>query len=87
MEDWCLDRLPKKLGQRFENGGSSGWGIHIVEGPDWYVISVLLGVMFLVTGIVGILWSILKSDVQGGFGIASYLAVLVTAAMSALFFA
>lgn len=86
LQDWCLNRLPKKLDQRLEKEGMYGWGIYIVEGPNWHLISVLVAVGFSTTGLIGVLWSVLKSDVQGGFAIASYLATLVAAAMSALFF-
>jgi len=86
LHEWCLNRLPKKLDQSLDGNSNSGWGIYIVEGPDWYVISLLVAVIFLASGFFGVLWSVLRHDLQGGFAIASYLATLGTAAMTAFFF-
>jgi hypothetical protein len=46
LHDWCLNRLPRKMNDRLEKVGDSGWGIYIVEGPDWYTIAVILAIFF-----------------------------------------
>jgi hypothetical protein len=86
LHSWCLNRLPKKLENKLEKDGILAWGIYIVEGPNWYILSILVMIMFVASGIVGILWSVLMKDIQGGFGIASYLAAIATAAITAMFF-
>jgi hypothetical protein len=60
---------------------TTGWGIHLVEGTDWpkFFAAGLIG--FLISTLFGLVWSICKSDVQGGFGIAAYVGVFFTFTM------
>ncbi|KAI3318876.1 hypothetical protein HD806DRAFT_526054 [Xylariaceae sp. AK1471] len=70
-------RFPKKLRAQLEacplKGSSVGWGIEFVEGVNWWAVFVTGCLGFLVCLIVAISWSVAKGDVQGGFGIASFL--------------
>ncbi|KAI1112800.1 hypothetical protein F5Y14DRAFT_420264 [Nemania sp. NC0429] len=82
-------QLPKKVGRRLKCVTQPrdpldvpyGWGIYIVEGINTLLVAVLLiGALGVVTLAV-LLWSALKSDVQGGTGIGQYaLAVVGTVA-------
>ncbi|KAJ8131083.1 hypothetical protein O1611_g2546 [Lasiodiplodia mahajangana] len=76
----ALLQLPKKVGRRLQCAPQSrdpsdlpyGWGIYIVEGLNTILVSLLLlGIVGVVTLIV-LLWSAIKSDVQGGTGIGQY---------------
>ncbi|KAI1748825.1 hypothetical protein F4782DRAFT_515862 [Xylaria castorea] len=70
-------RFPKKLRAQLEacstKGSSIGWGVEFVEGVDWYAVFVsgLLGFLFCL--LFAVAWSAARGDVQGGFGIASFL--------------
>jgi hypothetical protein len=81
----CL-RTPKKRKARLavcpQMGTNVGWGIHLVEG--WAMTRVwLLALSTFVLGslVFGICWSILKHDIQGAFGVSSYIIALLTLAM------
>ncbi|KAI0471967.1 hypothetical protein GGR56DRAFT_656319 [Xylariaceae sp. FL0804] len=73
----AIQRLPKKLKERLSvTAGSTtsplGWGVYIIEGPDMFLVSMLLAItMFFVLSLVSI-WSVLKDDVQGGTGIGQF---------------
>jgi hypothetical protein len=74
---FLYQRFPKKLRAQLEacplKGSSIGWGIEFVEGVDWSAVFVTGCFGFLVCLVVAICWSAAKRDVQGGFGIASFL--------------
>ncbi|KAI0198271.1 hypothetical protein F4808DRAFT_263070 [Astrocystis sublimbata] len=74
-------RFPKKLRTQLEacpvKGSSIGWGVEFVEGIDWYAVFVTGCIGFLFCLIFGVAWSVAKGDVQGGFGIASFLLAFV----------
>jgi hypothetical protein len=60
----------------------TGWGLHFVEGLNsalavtvMFSVSLILGVVF------AICWSIWKQDVQGAFGVASYVTSVITLAV------
>ena len=84
-----MHRLPKKLKESiFSNRDDStvGWGIHIIESPDFYVISILVTLGLLLSGIVAIVWASVTQDVQGAFGIGSYIIAVEAAVMTTLYF-
>jgi len=60
----------------------TGWGLHFVEGLNsalavtvMFSISLILGIVF------AICWSVWKQDVQGAFGVASYVTSVITLAV------
>ncbi|KAK2771125.1 hypothetical protein CKAH01_14489 [Colletotrichum kahawae] len=56
-----------------------GWGIYFEESWHFKTISIVLSVLMLITSIVfGVTWSVVKSDIQGRFGVASYWATAAT---------
>jgi len=64
--------------------GNTGWGLHFVEVLNsslavtvMFSISVILGIVF------AICWSIWRKDVQGAFGVASYVTSVITLAVMA----
>ncbi|OAG05389.1 uncharacterized protein CC84DRAFT_1243603 [Paraphaeosphaeria sporulosa] len=72
-----LDRLPIRIvGELHEPIGepAQGWGIYFHEGLDSDMITLLVFVMFFTGSLIfGILWSYLKMDVQGAFGVSAYI--------------
>lgn len=50
-----------------------GWGIYFEEGWNWFKIWCILATSFFPPSLLfGLLWAILKKDVQGAFGVASW---------------
>ena len=62
--------------------GNTGWGIHFVETLN---SSLAVTVLFCISLVVGIVfaacWSVWKKDVQGAFGVASYVTSVMTLAV------
>jgi hypothetical protein len=75
----CVQRFPKKLRERLQlcpqQGVGHGWGIYIVEGLQWSKLWVMGFAGFLASTLVGASWSVVKRDVQGGFGLAGFLLI------------
>lgn len=76
-ETWVLEQLPKrtcgplegKLGQPVE-----GWGIYYQDGVDFdTVIGVVFGLFLLASLLFSVLWTTLEMDIQGAFGVSSYM--------------
>ncbi|KAF7553195.1 hypothetical protein G7Z17_g3807 [Cylindrodendrum hubeiense] len=67
--DW-LPRLPKRLDKRVVDSDETclGWGLHIIEGPNRKLISLVMVTMFT-SFLSAVLWSALKNDIQGGTGV------------------
>jgi hypothetical protein len=87
--DLCMNRLPKKLMWRLtykerlaqEN---VGWGVLVIEGLNRPLLGGLWLVFLLLSSTASIVWSFLKADVQGGFGIGSFLVGVLSAFLAAL---
>ncbi|KAI7759632.1 hypothetical protein LZL87_014155 [Fusarium oxysporum] len=71
-----LRQLPKWLGGQLPSQCAEmkeAWGIYYKEDWDWTKIWWILGLGFFPPSLLfGILWGILKQDIQGAFGIASW---------------
>ncbi|GAW18707.1 hypothetical protein ANO14919_081880 [Xylariales sp. No.14919] len=78
---FLYNRFPKKLRAQLEacpmKGSSIGWGVEFVEGVDWYVVFAAACLGFLFCLIFAVAWAATKGDIQGGFGIASFLLAFV----------
>jgi hypothetical protein len=72
-----LKKFPRKLKNKLYvcpvKGSTVGWGILIAEGFNWFVFFVYSIIAFLTCLMAGVIWAVLKDDVQGGFGIAGFL--------------
>ena len=82
-------RLPKKLKESIFSSSDElpiGWGIHITEAPDFYVISAFTLTGLVVSGILAIVWATVTKDVQGAFGMGSYIAAIQAAWMATMYF-
>jgi hypothetical protein len=79
-----IPRLPKKLDTsifRFIGPINEGWGIHIIEGPNWSLIGMLNLFMIVISGVAAGLWKLYMNDFQGAFGFAAWILMVVNAVL------
>ncbi|KAK7213132.1 hypothetical protein V2G26_020310 [Clonostachys chloroleuca] len=73
---FILQQLPKRTyGELRKEQGElvEAWGIYFKEGWNWSRIWWVLGLAFFPPSLLfGILWSVLRQDIQGAFGVASW---------------
>jgi hypothetical protein len=70
-----INQFPKRvLGELIISGTrtASGWGIAFEEGWNKKKIWLGLTLSTVLSGIFGIIWSVVKDDLQGGFTVASF---------------
>lgn len=84
----CFARVPRKLHERLalraQVGRNEGWGICFVEGVSWSRFCAFGLVGVVVSTVFGVVWTVVKGDVQGGFGVASYLLAVLVLGLGAL---
>lgn len=72
-----LNILPRRICGKLDEGlaePAEGWGIYYQEGLDAsMLVNVLFGIFLLGSMLFGVLWSLLKMDIQGAFGVSSYM--------------
>jgi hypothetical protein len=72
-----LEQLPRRTcGQLAERTDqpAEGWGLYYQEGVDFdMIIGVVFGIFLLASLLFGILWTKLEMDIQGAFGVSSYM--------------
>ena len=96
--DTWLKRLPKKLNeslllaaQRQAVGADNpdlvfGWGVHIIEGPSHFVLSMMLATGIVIAFTVsGLVMGVARTQEQG-FGVGSFLLAIVASIMAAIYF-
>jgi hypothetical protein len=89
-----FQRLPKRLQTGLEelrrssesSDDVTGWGIHIIEGPNVAMMSLLTGIVMVLCGIGSTAYAVMMRDVSGGFSIGAFVVALWAAWMAALFF-
>jgi hypothetical protein len=71
-----IKQLPKRACGELCSKSSElreAWGIYYKEGWDWTKIWWVLAIgFFLLSLLFGILWGVLKKDIQGAFAVASW---------------
>ncbi|KAF1999665.1 hypothetical protein P154DRAFT_216672 [Amniculicola lignicola CBS 123094] len=73
-----LTQLPKRLGCHGhlqvgeDEEEQTGWGIHIEEDWHWATVYFLCATLILLSLVFGVVWSIVKKDLPGGFAVSSY---------------
>jgi hypothetical protein len=76
-ETFVLQQLPKRTKGELKGTigrPAEGWGIHFQEGWDFDLLIGLVLAVFLVGSLLfAVLWSHFKLDVQGAFGVSSYM--------------
>jgi hypothetical protein len=82
-----LGRFPKKKHERLYVGPNDtvyGWGIHLVEGPNWVLIWFIIFIVVLIGSCVfSIAYSVLQHDIQSAFAISSYVISFATLSIGA----
>jgi hypothetical protein len=72
-----LNQLPKRNCGRIQADGqvaTQGWGLYYEE--NWnigLIIAVLVGTTIIASLIFGICWTLMRSDIQGAWGLSSYM--------------
>lgn len=72
----CLERFPKKAREKLickEKPVITGWGLQLEEGPNIKKISIAYFIFVFISFIWGVIWTILKHDIQGAFTISSFM--------------
>lgn len=76
-ETWIFNLLPKRIcGELQGQAGqpAEGWGIYYKEGWDRDAIAWIIFTVFMLGSLLfGVLWSVLKMDIQGAFGVSAYM--------------
>lgn len=74
------NRIPKKLRRSImqmdpsdADGLVTGWGIHIIEGLNRFMVLLCTLVILLFSAVVAVVWVVVRDDVQGGVGIGAWL--------------
>jgi hypothetical protein len=71
-----IEQLPKRTCGELQSPSlelREAWGIYFKEDWDWVRIWWILALGFFPPSLLfGILWGILKGDIQGAFGVASW---------------
>jgi hypothetical protein len=84
----CLARFPERKNERLHirsgNVTELGWGLHFEEGLHWKKIWAVGVAVTIASVIFGICWSILKHDIQGGFGVSGYTMAILTFGIGAM---
>ncbi|KAE8136331.1 hypothetical protein BDV38DRAFT_249862 [Aspergillus pseudotamarii] len=74
--DLVIQQLPKKMDSELTSDGievMTAWGILYRVSLDWKRIWIALGLAFFLPSLFyGILWGILRKDIQGAFGVAAW---------------
>ena len=78
-------RLPWKLGSEVKTM-EQGWGIHLVEGPDWPLFWALMATILVLTGLIAGLYSWKTGDSQTGVAVGAWLTAVQGMATPAVFF-
>lgn len=78
----CFARVPRKLHEMLfykpQADRNEGWGVCFIEGVSWSRVCLFGFIGVVASTVFGVAWTMLRDDIQGGFGVASYmLAVLV----------
>jgi hypothetical protein len=84
----CFSKVPRKLKERLSaapaTGSSEGWGICFVEGVSWTRVCALGFVGFSASLIFAVSWTVVRGDIQGAFGVASYMLGALALGLGAL---
>jgi len=70
-------RIPVKRKQRLKpcpiKGSSAGWGINFIEGVEGKAVFACAFMGFVLCLVAAITWTVVRDDVQGGFGIGAFI--------------
>ncbi|KAF2025241.1 hypothetical protein EK21DRAFT_93432 [Setomelanomma holmii] len=75
-----LEKLPKRTCRELQGKvrqPAEGWGIHFQEGWDTDILIGVVAIIFAASLLFAILWSYFEHDIQGAFGVSSYMITAV----------
>ncbi|KAF2117486.1 hypothetical protein BDV96DRAFT_644901 [Lophiotrema nucula] len=79
-QKWILAQVPKRIKDELEGDMSKavfGWGVDFQEGWSPFKVTLLILGGFVMSSIVfGVVWTVMKKDLQGAFGVSSWLVTL-----------
>ncbi|KAI3551927.1 hypothetical protein CSPX01_00603 [Colletotrichum filicis] len=71
-----FNRIPRKMREKLQpcpiKGGSDGWGMQFMETPNELYAFMFGCAGFLLCLAISVTWTLVKSDVQGGFAIGGF---------------
>lgn len=75
-------QLPKRLAQLGDLRASPsteeiGWGIHIEQGLHWRTVHFIAIIATILSLAFGVIWSVVRSDIQGGFAVSGCIFTLI----------
>ena len=74
---WIYNLVPKRTtGELYAylDQPNEGWGFYFQEGWHFNLIITISFALFIVGSLIfGVCWSVLKSDIQGAFGVSAYM--------------
>lgn len=86
-----LNRLPKKLRDSMlrqcqQDSLNLGWGVHVIEGPNKPLVSMIVLAIIVLSFVVSVLYAVIAGSSESGFGIGQWLVACLSAALAALYF-
>lgn len=61
-----------------------GWGVYIVEGPNWHALAVLTILFNILSLLIALIYSVVTSDVSSGFAVGSFFLAVETMVVTLL---
>ena len=85
------DRLPKKLGDSMTLQTNAdklmfGWGIHIIEGPNKHMLSILVAVLLTLSFAISVSYDVCTGNADSGFAIGQWIVAVLSAVLMAVYF-
>jgi hypothetical protein len=77
---FVLDQVPKRMGGELKGNVKAlaeGWGLYFQEGWDLRILTGMVVIVLVASLIFAVLWSYFKHDVQGAFGVSSYIVTAI----------
>ena len=82
---WTL-RFPRRINESFLQNPGVGWGIQILEGPNWPLFWTFTTICTLLSGLIAGLFAWLKRDTASGVAIGAWLTAVQTMIVTTVFF-
>ena len=81
-QQWIVAQIPKRIKDELKGMTSKpvfGWGVDFQEGWSPFKVTILVLVVFVLSSVIfGMVWTVLERDIQGAFGVSSWLITLGT---------
>ncbi len=87
IDTLCLDRFPKRKAGRLQRSDGrpvEGWGVHFIVGYDHIKLVIVGFFCVLFSAVFGVVWSVVRKDLQGAFTISAYILALLGLGLGSL---